>query len=232
MCGRFVRIPGTKEIVSAFALEKDLTSHSFSPSYNVAPSHLIPVVLGRQERLLEDALWGFLAPWRGPSSLVINARVESVFEKTTFRRFTAEGRCAIPMTGYYEWMTNEETKTHLGLGKGKHPFFISADHGSPLRHDGMMAAAGLISREGGERRCVMLTREANNSVVEIHDRMPVLLDVRGLEEWLGKSTGPDLDVVLGAGDVALHSVRASRGVNSVRNNSPRLLEADAPETLF
>ena len=232
MCGRFVRVPGKDELMTAFAVKKDLTTHHLSPTYNVAPSHLIPIIGGQSERLLEDACWGFRAPWKGPSSLVINARVESVFEKPTFRRFTAEGRCVIPMSGYYEWMTNAETKANLGLGRGKYPYFISADHGSPLSHDGMVAAAGLISREGNERRCVLLTREANESVVDIHDRMPVLLDRRALGEWLGSSIIPDLDIVLGAGGAPLRSVRASSGVNNVRNDSPRLLEADAPETLF
>jgi len=79
---------------------------------------------------------------------------------------------------------------------------------------------------------VMLTQSANSSIGHIHERMPVLLDGDGLEEWLGKSTAPDLAVVLGASEDTLQSAQASREVNSVRNNSPRLLEADAPETLF
>lgn len=232
MCGRFVRVPGTKEIMSAFSVSKDMTARPYAPSYNVAPSHMVPIVFGSDERVVEDSLWGFLAPWKGHHSLVINARVESVFDKPTFRRFTAGGRCVIPMSGYYEWLTNEETKTRLGLGKGKHPFFISASEGSSLRHGTLLAAAGLVSHEGDAPRCVMLTQSANSSIGHIHERMPVLLDGDGLEEWLGKSTAPDLAVVLGASEDALQSAQASREVNSVRNNSPRLLEADAPETLF
>lgn len=232
MCGRFVRVPGTKEIMSAFSVSMDLTSRPFSPSYNVAPSHLVPVVVGSNHRVVEDAVWGFLAPWKGQNSLVINARVESVFEKPTFRRFTTGGRCVIPLSGYYEWLTNEETKSRLGLGKGKHPFFISAEEGSSLRHHSMMAAAGLLSRERDERRCVMLTQLANSSIGHIHDRMPLLLDQRGVREWLGESNAPNLEVILGASEIALQSSQASHEVNSVRNNSPRLLEPDLPDTLF
>lgn len=218
--------------MSAFSVQKDSTTYPLRPSYNVAPSHIVPIVSGSVIRDLEETVWGFLAPWKGPNQLVKNARVESVFEKPTFRRFTAGGRCVIPMSGYYEWLTNEETNSRLGLGSGKHPFFISAQEGSPLRHDSLLAAAGLVSREHGEQRCVILTRSANASVAHIHDRMPVLLDQRGVGEWLSVSTEPEMGIVLGAGDEELRSSRASRDVNSVRNNSPRLLEPDAPETLF
>jgi putative SOS response-associated peptidase YedK len=218
--------------MSAFSVSRDLTTRPFVPSYNVAPSHVVPVVFGSAERAVEEAVWGFLAPWKGPNSLVINARVESVLDKPTFRRFTAGGRCVIPLSGYYEWLTNEETKSRLGLGKGKHPFFISVDEDSPLRHDSMMAAAGLLSHERDEPRCVMLTRAANPSIEHIHDRMPLLLDQRGLEEWLGDNSFPDLEGILEASDVELRSSLASRRVNSVRNNSSDLLEPDAPETLF
>ena len=232
MCGRFVRVPGTSEIMSAFDVGQDMSPIAWKPSYNVAPSQIIPVLSGGAQRVLEGATWGFLAPWKGTGSLVINARVETVFEKPTFRRFTSSGRCVIPLTGYYEWLTNDETKTRLGVGPGKHPFFIRADERSPLRHGAMLGAAGLISREQGESRCVMLTRAANRSVVEIHDRMPLLLDGMAMGEWLGESSMPDLDVVMAASEVDLQASRASRLVNSVRNNSPSLLEPDEPDTLF
>lgn len=232
MCGRFVRVPGTSEIMSAFHVGQDISPIAWKPSYNVAPSQIIPIVSGGVQRVLEGATWGFHAPWKGSGSLVINARVETVLEKPTFRRFTSGGRCVIPLTGYYEWLTNDETKSRLGLGPGKHPFFIRADVRSPLRHGAMLGAAGLISREKGESRCVMLTRAANGSVVEIHDRMPLLLDEIAMGEWLDPSSMPDLDRVVAASEVELQASPASHLVNSVRNNSPRLLEPDEPETLF
>ncbi|MFM8866696.1 MAG: SOS response-associated peptidase [Ilumatobacteraceae bacterium] len=232
MCGRFVRVPSTTEIMTAFEVQTDRSEVTWKPSYNVAPSQRIPIVSGHHPRLLDCAVWGFHAPWKGPTSLVINARVESVFEKRTFRRFTSEGRCVIPLSGYYEWLTNEETKQDLGLGKGKFPFYITADDDSPLRHGSMMAAAGLISREDGESRCVLLTRSANQSIAWIHDRMPLLLDLEAMGEWLGPSPMPEIGTVVAASEVDLLATRASRSVNSVRNNSASLLEADEPDTLF
>lgn len=232
MCGRFVRVPGTAEIMAAFGVGADRSAVAWKSSYNVAPSQRIPVVSVDDERVLDRAVWGFLAPWKGPSSLVINARVESVFDKRMFRRFTSGGRCVIPLSGYYEWLTNEETRSGLGLGKGKHPFFITAGDDSPLRHGSMLGAAGLISREEGESRCVMLTRAASRSVVGIHDRMPLLLDGAAMGEWLGPTPMPDLDLVMAASEADLQATLASRAVNSVRNDSPRLLEPDEPETLF
>ena len=232
MCGRFVRVPSVDEIVSTFRIEENLLDRDLRPSYNVAPSHAVPIVGQGEPRALSLAVWGFSAPWKGAGALVINARVETVFEKQSFRAHTAEGRCAIPMSGYYEWLTNADTKTRLGVGKRKVPFYIDAAEASPLRHGHMLVAAGLVRRDSSDSRCVMLTTTANDSVRQIHDRMPVLLDAGGLEEWLSGRSIPEMDIVLGGSINTLESSQASTRVNSVANNDPSVLEPDPPATLF
>jgi putative SOS response-associated peptidase YedK len=44
--------------------------------------------------------------------------------------------------------------------------------------------AGLYNIFDIERRFVILTTEANDSVADIHDRMPVILDRSEVEPWL------------------------------------------------
>ena len=68
------------------------------------------------------ARWG-LIPARAKDasrqSNAINARVESIAEKPTFKSAFKSRRCLIPATGYYEWATE------LGQYKPKQPFYIS-----------------------------------------------------------------------------------------------------------
>ncbi|MFP5368057.1 MAG: SOS response-associated peptidase, partial [Actinomycetes bacterium] len=115
------------------------------PSWNVAPTDDVPIVL---ERLVDDgrerkvrqlhvARWGLVPSWAkdpGIGSRMINARSESVLEKPAFRKAIQSRRCAVPADGYYEW-TQE--------GGRKQPWFLTSRDGSPL------AMAGLYEvREG------------------------------------------------------------------------------------
>jgi putative SOS response-associated peptidase YedK len=209
----------------------DITDH-LPANYNIAPSQSVPILGQGEPRRLRLSTWGFPAPWKGAGSLVINARTETVFEKKTFRDHTSVGRCAIPMSGYYEWLTNQVTKREQDVGREKVPYFITANPGSPLWHGEFLVVAGLERRESQSSSCVMLTRVANDSVQSIHDRMPLLLDRHGLDEWLGGATSPNMSVVAAACSARLTSRRVSTRVNSVRNNGARLLEDDTPPSLF
>lgn len=232
MCGRFVRIARTSEIVDIFGVDQNLVDRELQPSYNVAPSHLIPVISQGRVRKLHLASWGFSAAWKGTNAVVINARAETVFVKQTFRHHTTQERCVIPMSGYYEWLTNETTKTRLGAGKRKIPYFIHATDGSPVNHGSMLAAAGLVRVFNDKPQCVMLTTAANGSVRSIHDRMPVLLGSGGIDEWLSESGVPLMDAVLSGALCELTFARASMRVNSAANNDDSLLQEDSPTTLF
>lgn len=232
MCGRFVRVAKVAEIIESFGIVENDIARELRPCYNVAPSHIIPVVEQGQPRSVSEAKWGFKAPWKGAGALVINARVETVFEKQSFRSQISANRCVIPMSGYFEWLTNEATKSSLGVGRTKIPFYIKAADGSPLSHGILLAAAGLVRTDDEGSRCVMLTTAANESVSSIHDRMPVLLDAKGLAEWLSERPIPSMDDVLEGGSCTLVSLRASTRVNSVSNNDPSVLDPDPPTTLF
>jgi putative SOS response-associated peptidase YedK len=187
-----------------------IKTEELKPSYNVAPT----------DRMLGTFKWGLLPFWAKDRKLAarnINARVETVAEKSSFSESFERRRCLIPADGFYEW----EVKP-----KGKLPHFIYGANGKPL------ALAGLWSSwkdpETGERvrTCTILTGEPNDLVAPIHDRMPISLP-RGLwAVWLD----PDNDDTAALGellatlrkpDLAEHPV--STLVNKVQNNVPELI---------
>lgn len=106
--------------------------------------------------------WGFARP--GGGRAVINARSETAQEKAMFR---GAGRCLLPASGYYEWG---------GEQKRRYAF---------ARPGGVIYMAGLWRREAdGEKRFVILTREATAEAARVHARMPVLFDGELRRAWL------------------------------------------------
>ena len=105
--------------------------------------------------------WGFARPG---ARAVINARSETVQEKAMFR---CAGRCLLPASGYYEWG-----------GEQKRCYAFA-------RPGGAIYMAGLWRREAdGEKRFVILTREATAEAARVHARMPVLFDGELRRAWL------------------------------------------------
>jgi putative SOS response-associated peptidase YedK len=64
------------------------------------------------------------------------------------------------------------------------------------------------------KSCTMIITEANESVAEVHDRMPVLLAEKDFEPWLSGSAG--LELLKPARDDLLQSWPVSKRVNSSR----------------
>ena len=83
-----------------------------------------------------------------------------------FRESLLRRRCAVPSAGFYEWDAR----------KTKYLFRLPAQP--------CLYLAGLYDMFGGERRYVVLTTAANDSVRDVHERMPVLLPRDTLEAWI------------------------------------------------
>ena len=113
--------------------------------------------------------WGFLK-YDGKGHL-INARSETVAEKNIFRKPLFEGRCLIPASNYFEWLTDEHGK--------KQKYTIKTT--SPVSY-----IAGLYRSEKGSDipTFVIMTKAAAPKIAFIHDRMPVILERDAQISWL------------------------------------------------
>ena len=80
---------------------------NISPSFNIAPSQLSPVVLESSNQLsLTEMKWGLIPAWAKDASMgnkLINARSETLHEKPSFRDSFKNKRCLIPTDGFIEW---------------------------------------------------------------------------------------------------------------------------------
>ena len=184
--------------------------------FNVCPTEQVVAIAGepREAQLLT---WGITPKWKGGP--LINARVETVFDKQPFSRLVAspKRRCLILADGFYEWMRSEDAKSP------RQPFRFSLADGAPF------AFAGLETF--GE--CTILTCAPNPLVARLHDRMPVILGGPDAEAaWLTGDIGPDdLRELCGPLDERLMVSRpANPRVNRAGEEGADLL--DAPMALF
>lgn len=233
MCGRFAMSQETDDLISQFVAAGG-KAQDWRPSYSVTPSETVPIVrervdeVGLIERELQPAVWG-LKPtwWQKGRPAPINARLESVASKPYFRNAFASQRALVPMTGYFEWVAQDD---------GKQPYFIQA--GGEL-----LAAAGLYELRKNENdewgiTYTVITRQAKDASGQVHDRMPVFLPPDLWEGWLSpdkldtRATDGMLHAIGNASDSVadtLDTYPVARAVNNVR--TLRRTDLETPHTL-
>ena len=202
-------------------------------SFNVAPtSRVLGIVNSTGGPSVVSFSWGLVPRWAPDASRaasLINARIETVAEKPSFRDLVAQHRCVIPMDGYFEW---KEQLRHDAMKPIKQPFYFSARSQSRYSHQGVLAVAGLWTawkdpnQSNGQvvHTAVALTTDANDMVSQVHHRMPVLLDRSGVANWLDDKNINPLAQIQVVDNDALLVCAVSTKVNSSRNNGSDLIE--------
>ncbi len=221
MCGRYATTRTAADLSALFeALD---TTAGVKADYNVAPTDPVPVVRmssTHQGRVLELARWGLVPSWAADlkaGARMINARAETVATARAFARPFATRRCLVPADGWYEF-----APAPAG-GRGKQPYFMTPRDGSPVVFAGLWSVWG--PADGKVLTCSIVTTAAVGELIDVHDRMPLLLSPERWTTWLTATT--DLDTLLAppSGDqVAALEIRpVSRAVGDVHNDGPELV---------
>ncbi len=225
MCGRYSLSSPIDDLRLYFEFEDSLPN--LAPSYNVAPSHAVPVVrLDTGVRVLAFVRWGLTPQWaKGPDfKPLINARSETVNVKASFRGAYRHRRCLVPADGFYEWQKRDQGP--------KQPFHITQRSGAPF------AMAGIwedwMGSDGTEIDCMaILTTSANATLKPLHHRMPVILSPDDYDTWLDSSSEPRLleKLLIPAKEDVLMATPVSTRVNAVVNDDADLIkpvQGDSP----
>lgn len=215
MCSRYSLTSPTEAVRSYFAAEVD---HEFQPRYNIAPTQPVAIVRhdALQQRELALVRWGLIPSWvKDPQqfSTLINARTETAAQKPSFRASLRHRRCLVPTDGFYEW---------TGKTGEKQPHLIRP------RGGGLMAMAGLwehwLGADGSELESMaILTVAANQDMVSLHDRMPLILKPDRFDVWLNCRSGTAETILplLDAREAPpLVATAVSRRLNNPRNEGP------------
>lgn len=217
MCGRFVQFSSLRTLETCFPI--DSVAVDIVPSYNIAPTHEVLVLLHQNDRRLEKLRWGLVPSWSKDikaAARLINARSETAAHKPSFRAAFKRRRCLILADGFYEWQ---------GEKGSKQPWFITLPTNRPFGFAGLWETWKDKESAGNDavhRSCTILTAAASESLQKIHHRMPVILHPDAYAEWLDPQIQDTdrLETVL-----QNHQIRemrfypVSKLVNRVQNNS-------------
>ena len=172
MCGRYVMFSDPELVEIREIIEEVQRKNPDIKTGEIFPTNKAPVLIPNGNKLIPEAIkWGF--PKFSNKGVHINARGETAAKLRTFRKSLETKRCIIPSCGFFEW-TQEKPKT-------KYQFNLPGE--------GALYMAGLYNDFDGERRFVILTADANESMRDIHNRMPVVLTCTEMDQWINSYQG-------------------------------------------
>jgi len=218
MCGRFEIHSAIELIAKIFGIhEWDI---EYSPSYNIAPSQDILLVLNEGKRRLVKSRWGFVPSWSKELSAgykMINARAESVADKPSFRQAFQNQRCLVMADGFYEWKKE---------GTTKRPFYIRLKSGEPIGFAGLY---NVWKSPEGEQICTstIITTDANEIIQPLHDRMPAITSPDAYDLWIDPNIHDKAllqNILKSYPSEELDVYEVTPKVNSPKNNGPENIQ--------
>ncbi|WP_244813723.1 SOS response-associated peptidase [Caballeronia sp. Lep1P3] len=197
------------------------------PGYNLSPgTHPLAVYPDESIRAVH---WGYCPPWAREKKLpqTINARVETASTSAYFRELWRKARVLVPADGWFEWRV-EPRAGDPAARPVKQPYFIRRADGEPM----FLAALTSVTRDEHAgvpgAGFVIVTSKADEGLVDVHDRRPLVFSASAGRRWLDAATTPaELQSLVGTdGEPASRFVwyRVSSDVNRTANDEPRLIE--------
>lgn len=169
MCGRY-HVETEEENLELREIMAELNRRRLqAKTGEISPGTSAPVLWMEEGNMRPSAMrWGA----RSVSGMVINARSETALQKPMFRHSAVSRRLLLPMNAFYEWK-------HIPGGRRGAKYSCRPTSGALL----YMAGLYLPTLDG--MRFVVLTKEADEQIAPLHDRMPLFIDPSLKEAWLG-----------------------------------------------
>ena len=196
MCYHTSLAVGAPELETRFSATLPEGLHS-GPQYHINAYAFprYPILTRQQPADFQGFRWGLIPHWVKSKTdadklrlQTVNARSETIYEKPSYRQAAGRGqRCLIPVTGFFEWHTDERNAKKL-----KYPFYISTTD-QPIA-----SIAGLWDNwadpDTGEVLTTfsLLTTDANPLLAAIHNtkkRQPCVLTRDQEHAWLHENLG-------------------------------------------
>ncbi len=159
----------------------------------IHPTSVVPTIASGKDGKprIFPMKWGFTIPGIRP---VFNARTETASRKQSFRESWEQHRCIVPASCYYEWK-------HVLTRGGKSR--ITDKYAIQPSGESCTWLCGLYRLENSLPHFVILTREPVGPLKDIHDRMPLMLPRKYIQDWVNPLTAPDKMLQLALTDVVM-----------------------------
>ena len=191
MCGRYVVTNAVNDI----------------DNFNASPQQKLPVIKSYTNgKTIESLQWGLTHSWDKEKKIkpLINARLETLKEKISFKNLINNNRCLVVADGYYEWKREKI---------GKQPYYFT-------RFDNKaMYFAGIYKYH----QFIIITMQADSNAIDIHHRQPVIINEKDLSNYFNlKKEGTSFLKSYKVPKLKFHPV--SKDVNNPINNTKELIE--------
>ena len=207
MCGRYVV---TNPVSKTKSLVKTAIKVEDKENYNAHPYQDLPVIKKYTNgNALENLKWGLIPSWSKKKEFkpLINARLETIDEKVSFKKLIQLTRCVAVADGFYEWKREERNKI---------PYYF-------LREDKkIIYIAGIYEND----QFCLVTEEANKNVLEIHRRQPVILNEKDVNRYLNIELNGS-SFLKECKKPVLEFYEVSKEVNKPTNNNISLIQRAA-----
>lgn len=158
----------------------------YEPQYNAAPTKVLPLITSLEKDKILFFNWGLMAMWsnnRAMSPKFFNLPMDSVINKASYRKKLSTHRCVIPMDGFFIW------KQVAKKQQVPHYFFFPDKK--------VFSVAGLWEEgEDGTNSFIMITRQANDQIIDFQEDMPAILDAASTRRWLDSNDLDELQQLL------------------------------------
>ncbi|MFH0876115.1 MAG: SOS response-associated peptidase [archaeon] len=215
MCGRYSLFQ-ISQTLNRWMVEAE---QPLKPRYNIAPSQEVPIITNVEPHKITMARFGMIPEWSKDGKIdfaTINARVETITEKATYKKAFQSQRCIVPADGFYEWKK---------VGNSKIPYRFT------LTTDQVFGMAGIYSVWKDElgnliTSMSIITVVPNETVKPIHERMPAVLKIEHEKLWLGKTPADVLlkDVLKPYPGNEMKCYQVSDAINSAADDRENMIE--------
>jgi len=165
--------------------------------------------------------WGLVPFWfKGQNRLdvsnkTLNARIETLEERSSFKHLWNRQHCLVPSTGFFDWQHQ---------GKNRIPYFIHCKDQALFSLAGMYDTWMNPQSQSLEHTFTIVTCEANELMAEIHNvkkRMPLVLSPELESDWLSGNFQWDLSKRIASEKLVAHSVN-KRLISSNQADKPEI----------
>ena len=195
----------------------------YEPSYNSAPTQLLPVITSENRRGISFFHWGLMAKWSNNKSSIsaksINLIAEKAFQKPGYKRQIQTHRCVVPINGFYAW--KRVSKKQLV------PYYFFSTQVPLLGIAGLWEEFedidGMVSHS-----FIILMVPSSPTLIEFESEMPAILDPNECIAWLDTDDLMENEKLIESISIkhaSLTSHPVSPEIKDVDNNKSTLIES-------
>lgn len=219
MCGRF---NVTSDPLAETFIEWVDEPFPGDDNYNMSPTAQAWIVRPDGDDAYEAtrARWWLVPHWSdGPSNryAMFNAKSETLSSSNAFKGPFKRRRCILPVSGFYEWMSQNDHK---------YPHYIRPSDGSAMLLAGLWDRWQSKTSDEIVESFTIVTTAASPKLEFLHRRQPVMLSKPSAIEWMAHDQATTVLADLMSPRLAfdLSVIPVSTFVSNSRNNGARCID--------